>query len=173
MQVPAYRRSSHFFVIVALCFSALVLSACGSGSSSITTTTTPPPRATATISVSPSAVMPGQTATLTWSSTNATSCTGSGSWSGTQPVSGSLNVVLQGPAAQKYILLCSGAGLSGESSVTLDLSPNAAECTASPAVRSARSKMMRAIVSARQAVARGAAGQKKSSEEPKKSTAVQ
>ena len=37
----------------------------------------------------PSAITSGSSSTLTWSATNATSCTASGSWSGAMPVSGS------------------------------------------------------------------------------------
>ncbi|MEM7080963.1 MAG: hypothetical protein AAF513_20275 [Pseudomonadota bacterium] len=51
----------------------------------------------------------GQTATLTWSSNNATGCEAGGGWGGSQPTSGSTSV---GPlsAATTFSLSCSGAG---------------------------------------------------------------
>ncbi len=46
-----------------------------------------------TLSVGPSAVTSGGSATLTWTSTNTTSCTASGGWSGAKAVSGSQSTV--------------------------------------------------------------------------------
>jgi hypothetical protein len=47
--------------------------------------------------------------TLSWSSTNATSCTASGAWSGSKPLSGSASTgrLL---ATETYILTCSNSG---------------------------------------------------------------
>jgi hypothetical protein len=50
-------------------------------------TPTPPP--TVSFSVADSQVISGATTTLSWSSTDADSCSGSGGWSGTKPTSGS------------------------------------------------------------------------------------
>jgi hypothetical protein len=47
---------------------------------------TPPP--VVTLSASPTSVTSGETTTLTWSATNATSCTAAGAWSGTKAASG-------------------------------------------------------------------------------------
>jgi hypothetical protein len=87
------------------------------------------------VSISPSAVMPGQSATLTWSSSNATSCTVSGAWSSQLAASGSASVMLQGTGTQTYTLLCSGAGVPGLNSATLALSTAEGACTTSNAVR--------------------------------------
>ena len=40
---------------------------------------------TVTITISPASIASGQTATVSWSSTNATACTASGAWSGDRP----------------------------------------------------------------------------------------
>src|SRR5688572_27952500 len=57
---------------------------------------TPPP--TVTLSASPTTISPGGSGTLTWTSTNATSCTASGAWSGAKPVSGSQSGTLNASA---------------------------------------------------------------------------
>ena len=54
----------------------------------VTQPPTAPEAPTVTLAVAPSAVVSGSAATLTWSSTNATSCTASGNWSGTKATSG-------------------------------------------------------------------------------------
>jgi len=67
---------------------------------------------TASLTVSPASVAAGAAATLTWNSTNAASCTASGSWSGTLPTSGTQST---GPLAQNasYAIACKGpAGTS-------------------------------------------------------------
>jgi len=61
---------------------AALLAACGGSGSS------PPPLPTASLSASPTTVSSGGEAVLTWSSTNATSCTASGGWTGAQAASG-------------------------------------------------------------------------------------
>ena len=141
MQVPACGRSPYSFAVVVFLF-ALVLSGCSSGSLpvKITTTPTPPPKATVTLSVRPSAVMPGQTATLTWSSTDATSCAAGGAWSGTLATSGSMNVVLAGPAAETFTLNCTGAGFPAQSSATLSVGALQGACAPGAAVRARTSK---------------------------------
>lgn len=64
---------------------------------------------TLTLTASPLSVASGGNSTLTWSSTNATSCVASGDWTGTRAASGSLQV---GPltSAKAYTLACTGAG---------------------------------------------------------------
>src|SRR5690348_4624290 len=66
----------------AAAFVALTLEACGGHHN-------PPPAPTVTISVSPTTITVGQSATLTWSSTNAVSCAASGTgWTGNQQLMG-------------------------------------------------------------------------------------
>lgn len=52
----------------------------------------------------------GQSATLTWSSTNATSCSASDSWSGSKPASGNQSVTPTAPGYYTYTLTCTGSG---------------------------------------------------------------
>src|SRR5262249_13459584 len=58
--------------------------------------------------------------TLTWSATNATSCTASGGWSGTKATSGSQSV---GPLTQDttYSLTCSGNGANAVAMTSVTL----------------------------------------------------
>lgn len=81
----------------------------------------PQPSPTNSISVSPTSISAGSTAVLSWSSSNATSCTASGAWSGEQGAVGSVTVT---PAAGSYTytLTCSGTGGSVSSSTTLAVS---------------------------------------------------
>ncbi|MGH8250140.1 MAG: hypothetical protein ACREVI_05510 [Steroidobacteraceae bacterium] len=60
----------------------------------------------------------GETSTLTWSSTNATTCTASNGWSGTKATSGSEDI---GPlnASATFTLACSGDGSSASDSVSI------------------------------------------------------
>lgn len=65
----------------------------------------------------PSAVDPGQAATLTWVSTDATSCTASGAWSGSRVTSGSEAVTPS--STSTYTITCNGEGGSASDSATV------------------------------------------------------
>ncbi len=71
------------------------------------------------ISATPSSITSGGTATLNWSSTNATSCTASGAWSGPQSTSGTLQVTPSSPGVYNYGLSCAGPGGPATSSSAL------------------------------------------------------
>ncbi len=82
-------------------------------------TVTPPPAApTATLSANPTSITSGQSTTLTWASTNATSCIGTGfstsATGGSQTVSPS--------ATTAYSVTCTGAGGSASASATVAVS---------------------------------------------------
>jgi hypothetical protein len=155
-------KTSFLFLLV-LTFSLLVLSGCGAGSSSGLSSTPPTLPAYINISLSPAAVLPGQSATLTWTTGNATSCTGTGAWTGTIPGSGSMTVTLQGTATQAYSLLCASPGGSASKTVTLALAPADGACTTSQA-KAHHGAPSRAIAAARKAVATGKAGPRRSSQ---------
>jgi len=92
----------------------------GPASASATVAVTGGP-VTASISVSPTSVASGGSSTITWSSTNATSCTGSGHWSGSKTLSGSggTGVLTSSPT---YTLTCTGPGGSASASATVTVS---------------------------------------------------
>jgi hypothetical protein len=68
---------------------------------------------------SPSTVAPGGTFTLTWTSRDVSSCTASGSWSGSEPTSGSATITAPTTAGSyEYTLTCAGEGSSSGLSAT-------------------------------------------------------
>jgi hypothetical protein len=77
--------------------------------STTVTVTSTPPAPTVNLTANPTSVASGGTSTLTWSSTNATSCTASAGWSGTKATSGSTTTGAL-TATTSYTLTCSGAG---------------------------------------------------------------
>jgi predicted small lipoprotein YifL len=64
---------------------------------------------TINLQLTPSTVAMGQSATLTWSASNAQSCAASGGWSGAQPTSGNLSTAPL-TANTSYTLTCTGSG---------------------------------------------------------------
>ena len=76
------------------------------------------------LTANPTTLAAGGRSTLTWSSTNATSCMASGAWSGSEPTSGTQTVA---PAATSaYTLTCTGANGSGHASITLTVAASIA-----------------------------------------------
>jgi len=118
------------------CLVALVLSGCGGKSKVVPPPPPPPPAATLTITVNPSSVEPGQSATLNWDAANATACTASGDWTGSPAMSGSMNVILPGSAGLTYTLSCTGAGGNVTKTAKLNAAEGPGGCTVSPLVRS-------------------------------------
>ena len=91
----------------------------GSAADSVTVTVSgsPPSPPTLSLTATPSTITAGQSTTLAWSATNATSCTATGGWSGSHPPSGEL--VVATAATATYTLTCTGAGGSTAKSVTV------------------------------------------------------
>jgi uncharacterized protein (TIGR03118 family) len=87
-----------------------------------------PATPTVSLSVAPTTIGFGQSATLTWSSNQGTSCEASGGWSGTRQPSDTAEVVPTATGAVTYTLTCSGAGFSGSAagSATLNVEPPSA-----------------------------------------------
>ena len=79
----------------------------------------PPPTPTVTITVAPTTITLGAKASLTWSSTNATTCTASGAWSGAESLSGILSVAPTAAGNDAYVLTCVNAGGSASATATL------------------------------------------------------
>jgi hypothetical protein len=78
----------------------------------------PPP--TVSLAANPTNVAVGGTSTLTWSSTNATSCTASGGWSGSEPVSGSWTTSPLS-STSTFSLSCTGPGGTASQSITVSV----------------------------------------------------
>ena len=91
----------------------------GSANASATLTVTAAAAPTVTIAVSPDSVTVGTSAALTWSSTNATACTASGAWSGSEAVSGSMSETPTAAGEEIFTLSCTGAGGSVNASASL------------------------------------------------------
>jgi len=81
-----------------------------SATTTVTLTVTAPPPPAPTLTLSATSIAVGSTATLTWSSTDATSCTASGSWTGMQATNGSLTVTPTTTGTDTYSLTCSNSG---------------------------------------------------------------
>ncbi len=78
------------------------------------------PTPTVTLNASPTTVISGATSVLTWSSTNATSCTASGSWSGSELTAGSYTTpALTIASTYTYTLSCTGSGGSSSATATV------------------------------------------------------
>jgi hypothetical protein len=103
----------------------------------VSTSTTPPP-VTVTIGVLPLQIVAGNSAALTWSTTNANSCVASGSWNGTKQLLGTAvpTRVLTAAGVYTFTLTCAGNdGTSGSGSASLTVTPGPATIgsfTASP-----------------------------------------
>jgi hypothetical protein len=82
----------------------------------------PPPAPTVTLNGAPQSITGSGKATLTWSSTNATSCTASGGWSGSKATSGSEQTATLSATAS-YSLSCTGAGGTQSASTTVTVTP--------------------------------------------------
>ena len=105
-------RRSHRLSAVA----ALLLASCGGGDSSA-----PAAAPTVTLNASPVSVATASSATLTWTSANATSCTASGSWSGPLATSGSQSTGVLSTSAN-YVVTCTGpGGASAPASATVNV----------------------------------------------------
>jgi len=78
---------------------------------------TTPAAPTVSISANPTSIVSGESSTLTWSSTNATSCTASGGWSGSEATSAMTSVAPT--VTTTYTLTCTGSGGSANASATI------------------------------------------------------
>ena len=88
------------------------------------------PAPTVTLSATPTSITSGSASTLTWSSTNATSCTASGGWTGAKAISGTQSV--SPTVTTTYTLACTGTGGTATQSVTVTVT--AAPDTTPPSI---------------------------------------
>lgn len=99
-----------------------------------TTTVSPVPASVAAPVISmvavPASIVPGQTSSIIWATSNATSCTASSGWSGSKPLSG---IEIVAPAiTSTYLLTCTGAGGSTATPVTITVSQPAPTPASTP-----------------------------------------
>lgn len=92
----------------------------------VTDTTTKPPAVV--MSASPTEVAPGGTSTLSWHANDADTCTASGGWSGTVPISGD-EVVGPLDADTKFVLECTGSGGVASANVVVNVTATAGDPT--------------------------------------------
>ncbi len=116
---------------------ALVVSACGGGSGGGSSTPdsgggqSPP---TVSLSANPTSVTSGGTTTLSWSTTNADTCTASGGWSGSRSVNGSAQSGALS-ATTTFTLSCNGPGGGAVARATVSTTAGASpsvQLTANP-----------------------------------------
>lgn len=100
----------------------------GETTSSATLVVTAPKPPAVIISISPAQISANQSATLTWTTTDATSCNATGDWNGPQPTSGSQNLTPSAIRTLSFILACSGIGGNTTSTATLRIAGSSAAC---------------------------------------------
>ena len=119
----------------------LLVIGCGGGGAA-NTTSPPPALPVLSLSSSQDQVRVNTELVLTWSSSNATSCSASGDWSGDKALSGSETVTEAVAGDKTYSLSCSGAG--GEQSVSIEV-----EITPAPDLTVSRTKLQITLVESR------------------------
>ena len=103
--------------LLSITFSVLFIVSCGGGGGGGgSTPTTPIP--TVNLSAEPTSVLLENTSTLTWSSTNAASC--SASWTSQTGTSGSEAVTISTVGDNTFSISCTGAGGTRSASVTVE-----------------------------------------------------
>jgi hypothetical protein len=110
--------------LVLVCIPLIALAACGDSATIATASAL-----TVTLSASPASIANGASTTLTWSSTNATSCTASGGWSGNEATSGSQGTGAL-TTATAYTLTCTGTGGTQSQTASVAISKAAAPAPA-------------------------------------------
>src|SRR4051794_3631599 len=112
-------------LVVPVFLSVVIWNGCGGGS---TPTPPPPAKPAVTFSASSATAAVGQAITLTWSSTNATSCAASSTpaesdWTGTLATSGNAPVIPAAAGSISYGITCTGSGGSttGSAAVTASI----------------------------------------------------
>lgn len=89
-----------------------------SQSATVTVATTPPPVPVVSLTANPASIASGSASTLSWTSSNATSCNAGGAWSGAKALNGSQSTGSISATAT-YSLSCTGAGGTASASATV------------------------------------------------------
>lgn len=93
-------------------------STAAAGSSVTLVVSSGPPKPVVSLQANPGVTGAGQPVTLTWSSSAATSCSATNGWSGSQPTSGTTQIIPQSLPIT-FTLTCSGTGGSTSASATV------------------------------------------------------
>lgn len=103
----------------------------GSTSASTTVTVTTPPVPTLTLTGNPTSVVSGSASILTWASTNATNCAGSGSWTDSNLGTSGSRSTGSLTSNSSFIVTCTGAGgsVSRTQAISVTVSPPPADTT--------------------------------------------
>lgn len=101
--------------------SIFFITSCGGGGGSTPATPIPSGPPTASITSSSLKGYTTENSSITWSSSNATSCTASDSWSGTKATSGNENFSFSAQGNYTFTVSCSGSGGSASDSVTIEV----------------------------------------------------
>ena len=106
--------------LLSITFCILFIVSCGGGGGGGGSTPAPPttPAPTVNLSADPTSVLVESTSTLTWSSTNATSC--SASWTSQTGTSGSEAVTINTAGNNSFSISCTGDGGTRSASVTVE-----------------------------------------------------
>lgn len=110
--------------LLLLVTSVVFITSCGGGGgggSSPAPTPTPSGPPTASITSSSLKGYTTENSSITWSSSNASSCTASDSWSGTKATSGNENFSFSAQGNYTFTVSCSGSGGSASDSVTIEV----------------------------------------------------
>ena len=104
--------------------STFILASCGGGGGGGGSAPVAPsnPAPVINLSISSSSVVTGTEVTLTWSSSNASSCTANGAWSGDKGTSGNESIVVIESGSFDFGLTCTGTSSSSKT-VTLNVNP--------------------------------------------------
>ena len=97
----------------------ILISACGGGGAAPSETQQAAARPTVALSISSAKASVDVPVTLTWSSSDATSCSGADAWSGAQATSGASAVTPKAGGQFTYTVQCTGPGGTTSRSVTL------------------------------------------------------
>tara|TARA_R100000655_G_C2997322_1_gene193838 strand:+ start:2453 stop:3910 length:1458 start_codon:yes stop_codon:yes gene_type:complete len=107
--------------------STFILASCGGGGGGGGSSAPPAPPSTPSVvtnlSISSSSVTTGTEVTLTWSSSNASSCSASGAWSGDKGTSGNESIVVTESGSFSFGLTCSSGSANSSKTVSLDVNP--------------------------------------------------
>ena len=107
--------NSRFYFLL---FSLFILISCGGGGGGGGSSEPAAPAPLVNLSADPTSVLVGENSTLTWSSSNSSTC--SAVWTSSTETSGSENVLIASPGDNSFSISCSGDGGSRSASTSVE-----------------------------------------------------